>query len=346
MMACSGEYHGIWIYVSHSTEKIHKSTLELLAKGRELAGKLNVELSALLVGADVAQHADQLVYFGADKVYVAEDELLREYSTIPYAEAVTQLIQREKPEIVLFPADIDGRDLAPRVAARLETGLTADCTDLDIGEFTDKQSGTTYENILYQIRPAFGGDIIATIVNPDCRPQMATVRPGTFIPLYEDASRTGEVIPCDVQIQASDLVAEVVEVIQEEKESNLEGARVIVTGGRGVGGAEGFKLLKELADLLGGEVGASRGAVEAGWISYAHQVGQSGQTVAPDLYIACGVSGAIQHLVGIKNARKIIAINKDPNAQIFNAADYCICGDLFDVLPQLIAKVKSARENS
>lgn len=338
-----GEYHGIWIYASHSSEKIHKSTLELLSKGRELASKLNVGISVILAGANVAQFADMLVHYGADKVYVAENESLREYSTIPYANVVTQLIRQEKPEIVLFPADIDGRDLAPRVAARLETGLTADCTDLDIGDFTDNKSGTTYENILYQIRPAFGGDIIATIVNPEWRPQMATVRPGTFLPLEEDTTRQGDVIFCEVDVPDSDIAAEIMEVIREEKESHLENAKIIVSGGRGIGSAEGFKLIGELASLLGGEVGASRGAVDAGWITYAHQVGQSGQTVAPDLYIACGISGAIQHLVGIKNAKKIIAINKDPNAQIFNAADYCICGDLFEVLPSLIARIKSMR---
>lgn len=335
------EYEGIWVFASHQPEKINKSTLELIAKGRELAGKLGVDLSVVLAGCEVSQFADMLVKYGADKVYLVEHEKLREYSTIPYADVVTQLIRQEKPEIVIFPADTIGRDLAPRVAARLETGLTADCTDLDIGDFEDKQSGKTYENVLYQIRPAFGGDIIATIVNPEQRPQMATVRPGTFEPLAEDATREGQIVSCDIEPAESDLTAEILEVIREEKESGLENAKIIVGGGRGVGGSEGFNLIKELADILGGEVGATRGAVDAGWISYNHQVGQSGQTVRPDLYIACGISGAIQHLVGIKNSKKIIAINKDPNAQIFSAADYGIVGDIFEILPQLIAKIKS-----
>jgi len=337
------EYKGIWVYASHQDNKINKSTLELLAKGRQLADKIEVDLSAVLLGYEVESLVHELISHGADKVYLAEHEKLKTYSTIPYAKVLTELIREEKPEIVLFAADTTGRDLAPRVATRLETGLTADCTDLDMGDYQDKMSGKRYERVLYQIRPAFGGDIMATIVNPERRPQMATVRRGIFEPLKRDSEREGKVIRWEVKLEENDSVVEVLEVIRKEKETSLEDAKIIVSGGRGVGGPEGFKLIKELADLLGAQVGASRAAVDAGWISYSHQVGLTGQTVKPDIYIACGISGAIQHLVGMKNSKKIIAINKDPKAPIFNVADYGIVGDLFEIIPKLMEKLKDYR---
>lgn len=335
------EYRGVWVYATHRDRKIAKSTLELLAKGRQLADKIHVDLSAVLLGYHIEPLAHELIGYGADKVYLAEHEKLEVYSTLPYAKVVSELIRREKPEIVLFAADTTGRDLAPRIAAKLETGLTADCTDLDIGDYEDKISGKRYEKVLNQIRPAFGGDIMATIVNPERRPQMATVRQGIFEPLERDAERKGQIIRCEVELEESDLVVEVLETVKKERETNLENAKVIVSGGRGVGGPEGFKLIKELAAVLGAEVGASRAAVDAGWISYSHQVGLTGQTVKPDVYIACGISGSIQHLVGMKNSKKIIAINKDPKAPIFEVADYGIVGDLFEVIPKLIEKLKT-----
>jgi len=334
------EYRGIWVYSCHQDGRIARSTLELLAKGRQLADKIQVDLSALLLGCGVEPLARELISYGADKVYLAEHERLKTYSTLPYARVIAELIKRERPEIVLFTADTTGRDLAPRIAARLETGLTADCTDLDIGDFEDKTSGKRYERVLYQIRPAFGGDVMATIVNPERRPQMATVRRGIFEPLEKDTTREGQIIRCGVELDESDLLVEVLETARKERETSLENARIIVSGGRGVGGPEGFKLIRELAEVLGAEVGASRAAVDAGWISYSHQVGLTGQTVKPDVYIACGISGAIQHLVGMKNSKKIIAINKDPKAPIFDVADYGIVGDLFEVIPKLIEKLK------
>lgn len=335
------EYSSIWVIAEHQDRKINRPTLELLGKARGLADKVKVDLSAVLVGYEVKPLACELISYGADKVYLVEHEKLKNYTTIPYAKVLTDLIKKEKPEIVLFVADTTGRDLAPRIAARLETGLTADCIDLDIGDFEDKVNGRKYENILYQIRPAFGGDIMATIVNPEHRPQMATVRPGTFEALERDPTRRGEIIPYKVELEDSDFITEVLEVVRKEREINLDEAKIIVSGGRGVGGAEGFNLIKELAELLGAEVGASRAAVDAGWIPYSHQVGLTGQTVKPNIYIACGISGAIQHLVGMKNSKKIIAINKDPKAPIFDVVDYGIVGDLFEIIPKLIEKLKN-----
>lgn len=336
-----GEYRGVWIYANHQDRKVKRSTLELLAKGRRLADEIEIDLSALLLGFEVESLAPELIERGADKVYLVENEKLRTYSTLPYAHVLTELIRKEKPEILLFAADTTGRDLAPRIATRLETGLTADCTDLEIGNWRDKKNGKEYERILYQIRPAFGGDVMATIVNPDRRPQMATVRRGIFEPLEKNTSRRGEIIPEEIKLGESCLFVDILDIIRKDDEMSLENARIIVSGGRGVAGPMGFKLIKELADLLGAEVGASRAAVDAGWISYGHQVGLTGQTVKPDIYIACGISGAIQHLIGMKNSKKIIAINKDANSPIFKAADYCIVGDLFEIIPKLIEKLKT-----
>ena len=335
------EYSGIMVCAEHQDGKIDKSTLELLGKGQELADKIKTDLSAALMGCEVGQLAPELTSYGADKVYVIEHEKLKDYTTVPYAKALANLIEKEKPEIVLYTADTTGRDLAPRVAAKLETGLTADCTDLDIGDFEDKIAGKKYVNVLYQIRPALGGDVMATIVNPERRPQMATVRPGTFEALEKNQSKTGEIIHFKTELEDDDQATEVLEIIRKEKEVILEDAKIIVGGGRGVGSAEGFKIIRELAEVLDGEVGATRAAVDAGWIPYNNQVGLTGQTVKPDIYIACGISGAIQHLVGIKNSKKIIAINKDPKAPIFEVADYGIVGNLHEVVPKLIEKIKN-----
>jgi electron transfer flavoprotein alpha subunit len=335
------EHNGIWIFSEYHDDKIKKSTLELLGKGRELADKVKEELSAVLFGFGVKKIAEELLSYGVDKVYLAEHEKLKHYLTLPYTHILSEIIKKEKPEIVLFSADTIGRDLAPRIAARLKTGLTADCTDLDMGEYEDKVFGRRYENVLYQIRPAFGGDVIATIVTPEHYPQLATVRPGMFTKALKlkRLRKKGRIIHWGVKLKNNPSV-EILEIIGKEREVNLEDAKIIVAGGRGVNGIEGFKLIKELANLLRGEVGATRGAVEAGWISQDHQIGLSGESVNPDIYIACGISGAIQHLVGIKNSKKIIAINKDPNAPIFDIADYGIIADIFEVIPKLIENIK------
>jgi electron transfer flavoprotein alpha subunit len=339
-------HDGIWVCACLRDGKINKSSLELVGKARELANKIKTGVAVALMGYRVAHLASELISYGAEKVYVIEHEKLKDYTTIAYTKALSDLIEKEKPEIVLYTADTTGRDLAPRVAARLETGLTADCTDLDIGEFEDTVARKTYVNVLYQIRPALGGDVMATIVNPEGRPQMATVRPGTFEALERNPNRIGEILSCKPELELEDQTTEVLEIVRKEKEVMLEDAKIIVSGGRGVGSAKGFKMIRELAENLGGEVGATRAAVDAGWIPYNNQVGLSGQTVKPDIYIACGISGAIQHLVGIKNSKKIIAINKDPKAPIFEVADYGIVGNLHEVIPKLVEKIKNHNESS
>jgi len=332
--------NGVWVYVECEEGRVKSSSLELLGLGRVIADRMGAELSAVLIGWGVRGLARELIAYGADKVYVAEHEALKYYTTLPYAKVLTDLILRESPEVVLFAANTTGRDLAPRVAARLKTGLTADCIALDVGDYKDALSGKYYEKILYQMRPAFGGDVIATIVVPERRPQMATVRPGSFEIPAKDPRREGEVITFEVKFEGSELVAEVVKLVKEREEVNLRDAKIIVSGGGGVGGPEGFNLLRGLAELLGAQIGASRAAVDAGWISYGHQIGLTGQIVKPEIYIACGISGAIQHVVGIKASKTIIAINSDPNAPIFEYADYGIVGDLFQVIPALIEKLK------
>lgn len=342
-MVTSLEHRGVWVYAEHRKGEITRPTLELLGVGRRLADKLGTPLSAVLIGHRVGGLARVLAEHGADKVYFAEDEALKHYNTLLHSKVLADLIAEEKPEIVLFAATTTGRDLAPRIAAKLETGLTADCTDLDIGDYTDPSTGKTYKNILYQIRPAFGGDVMATIVTPERRPQMATVRPGVFKAPKPAPNREAEIVKVKVEFGCEKDVLEVVEVVLDESEVPLEDARIIVSGGRGIGGPEGFQLIEELARLLGGQVGASRAAVDAGWISRAHQIGLTGKTVKPDIYIACGISGALQHIIGIKNAKTIIAINKDPEAPIFKYADYGIVGDLFQIIPVLIRKISEKK---
>ncbi|NHV98970.1 MAG: electron transfer flavoprotein subunit alpha/FixB family protein [Thaumarchaeota archaeon] len=332
-------YSGVWVYAEHRNGVISKNTLEILGKGRELADKLCVELSAVLFGCNVSSSANVLTIYGADKVYVTDDEKLRNYKTRTYARLMTELILKHKPEIVLFTASTTGRDLAPRVAARLRTGLTANCIDLDIGDFEDKETGRRYEKILYQIVPAFGGNVVATIVTPFNRPQMATVRPGVFPP-PEKIFRKGEIVLFKPEAIDVDEEVEVLEVNRSQEESSLENAKIVVGGGLGVGGPEGFKLLKELADSLGGCVGVTRPVTDAGWMPYDSMIGESGRTIRPDLYIACGISGALHHMIGVRGSRKIVAINNDPKAPIFEAADYIVIGDLFQIVPKLTEKVK------
>lgn len=329
-----GDSKGVMVFAEQRGGELKKVSIELLGRGRCLADDLGVELAAALLGHSVEGMADELIARGADKVYLIQDPRLENYNTSCYAKAMIELINAQRPEIVLYGATHIGRDLAPRIAKRLNTGLTADCTELTIDEET---------RLLLQTRPAFGGNIMATIMCPDHRPQMATVRPGIMKELEPDPSATGEVVDFDGKLDDSDVMTRIIEIIKERKQvANLEEAKFIVSGGRGVGGEEGFKTIRALADVLGAEVGGSRVAVEKGWIAKDHQVGQTGKTVRPMLYVACGISGSIQHRAGMQNSEFIVAINKDPGAQIFTVADIGIVGDLFEVIPVLIEELKAA----
>lgn len=325
------DYQGVWVFAEQRQGKIMNIALELLGEGRKLADKLCVELGAVLIGDNIEAKARELIQYGADVVYLIEDSQLKDYRTEAYCKAMETAIKAYKPEIVLIGATNIGRDLGPRVAGRIRTGLTADCTELAID---------LEQRLLLQTRPAFGGNIMATILCPNTRPQMATVRPGVMKKMISDTCKEGRVIKVKydsttkVRTQVKEIVREASRVV------NLEEAQVIVSGGRGVGGPEGFKLLEQVAAQLNGIVGASRGAVDSGWIPASHQVGQTGKTVHPKLYIACGISGAIQHVAGMQNSGVIIAINKNPNAPIMKLADYAIAGDLFQVLPVVMEELK------
>ena len=329
-------YDGVWVFAEQEDGKLSDVGLELLTKGRELAGVLNTKLSAVLLGHGVKDLAKTLIAHGADEVLVAEDERLADYLAAPYTRVITDAVRAKKPAIMIFGASTIGRDVAPRVASTLLCGLTADCTDLKIGEFTDNIEKKTYKNLLYQIRPAFGGNIIATIVNPTGWPQMATVREGVMKMGKPDPSRKGTVKKLDVVLDLTDLVARVIKKERVQKSVDLKGAQIIVSGGAGIGSRENFKLVWDLARALGAAVGASRAAVDGGYIEHDHQVGQTGTTVRPRLYIACGISGQIQHRAGMSEAGKIIAINSDPSAPIFKISHYGIVGDLNDIIPRFI----------
>jgi electron transfer flavoprotein alpha subunit len=314
-------------------------SLELVCKARELADKLGVQVSAALFGDNVAGEVPLLASLGVDRVYVVEDPRLKFYTPIPYSKLMIQTVSEKKPQIVLYGATTEGRDLAPRVASNLKVGLTADCTDLQIGDHIQKE--TEYKNILYQIRPAFGGNIIATIVCPEKKPQMATVREGVMRMAQPDASRKAETVKITANLGKDDFPSEIIDRVMEEKTVNLKGAQIIVSGGMGVGSKDNFALIRELAQTLGAEVGASRAAVDQGFIGKEHQVGQTGTTVRPKLYVACGISGAIQHRAGMDSSSRIIAINSDPEAPIFSIAHYGIVGDLNDVIPKMIKAYKA-----
>lgn len=327
-------YQGVMVFAEQRCGDLKKVSLELLGKGKELADTLGVELSSALIGHDVEGLAPTLIAHGADRVHLIDAPVLENYSTTAYAKAMVSLITKVKPEIVLYGATHIGRDLAPRIARRLGTGLTADCTELTID--LEKRA-------LMQTRPAFGGNLMATILCLNHRPQMATVRPGIMKMLDPDASRKGEIVPFEVDILPEDMKTKVLEIVRETKRvANLEDAQIIVSGGRGVGGGDGFKKIQMLADVLGGEVGGSRVAVEKGWISKDHQVGQTGKTVRPMLYIACGISGSIQHRAGMQNSGCIVAINKDPNAPIFSIADIGVVADLHTFIPKFVEELKRA----
>ncbi|MFP4057902.1 MAG: electron transfer flavoprotein subunit alpha/FixB family protein [Candidatus Brocadiia bacterium] len=331
---------GVFVFVEQDRGRLAEVSLELLSKGRELADALGQHLAAVLLGHDLADQPQDLIARGCDRVHVADHPDLGLYATLSYARVLGDVLEAARPAIVLFGASPLGRDLAPRVASRLRTGLTADCTDLRIADHTDPVRKTRYPRLLHQIRPAFGGNIIATIVTPDHRPQMATVREGVMRLPEPDPDRSGEVVAVDVRLGAEAQAVRVVEREKAERSVNLKGAKVIVAGGAGVGSAEGFELIRELAHTLGGEVGASRAAVDAGFIDRDHQVGQTGTTVRPKLYIAAGISGSVQHRAGMSESGKIMAINTDPQAPVFAFAHYGIVGDLFEVIPLLIDAYK------
>lgn len=330
------DYRGVWVFAEQREGELQKVSLELLGEGRKIADKLGVKLTALILGDNINHLADTLGRHGADEVIVAENELLKHYTTDGYTKVICDLANERKPGILFIGATFIGRDLGPRVAARLSTGLTADCTVLDV----DVEKAD-----LLATRPAFGGNLMATIACPDHRPQMATVRPGVFSKLA-DEDRNFTVEKVEVKLQDSDIRTKIVEIVKEAKDIvDISEANFIVSGGRGVGSKENFAILKELADALGGTVAGSRAAVENEWIERDYQVGQTGKTVRPTIYIACGISGAIQHVAGMQDSDLIIAINKDASAPIMKTADYAIVGDLLKVVPEMTAQVKAMKES-
>ncbi len=334
----SGE---VWVFAEQEHGKLSDVPLELLSKGRELAEKLGVPLGVVLPGKDVAHLTETLIAHGTDKVYLVEDDLLDHYQTTGYAKVLCELIEKYKPQIVLYGATPLGRDLAPTVASKMWCGLTADCTDLQIGDHVDPITKGEYKNLMYQIRPAFGGNIIATIVNYDRWPQMATVREGVMVLPDADTGRKGEVIRCEVSFDGVELPLNIIETHRRAKTVNLKAARIIVAGGAGVGSRENFRLIWDLGGVLGAAVAGSRAAVDLGFIDHDHQVGQTGTTVRPALYIACGISGAVQHRAGMQESAKILAINNDPEASIFSIAHYGIVADLNDAIPKMIKTIRS-----
>ena len=339
--------HGeVWVFAEQEEGKLSEIPFELLGKARELAAKLGVKVGAVLMGAGVEPLAKDLVAGGADVVHLVDDAKLGQFRNKAYRHALVELIKECEPQIVIFGATHMGRDLAPAVASALRCGLTADCTDLQIGDYEDKKTKETFTNVLHQIRPAFGGNIIATIVNARNWPQMATVREGVMKPLDAAARESRkaqkvEVVKHSAHLDGIEIPVEVVEIVRKASSVNLKGARVIVAGGAGVGSKENFALLHELASVLGGAVGGSRAAVDLGYCEHERQIGQTGVTVRPALFISCGISGAVQHLAGMQDSAKIIAINTDRDAPIFKVAHYGIVGDLNVVIPKLIKAIKN-----
>ncbi len=333
----------IFVYLEIEEGVVADVSLELLTKGRTLANQLGCKLEAIAIGYGLDKVAETVFPYGVDCLSVFEDERLKYYTSLPYTSIIVNYFKEEKPEIALMGATSVGRDLGPRVSSALFSGLTADCTMLEIGEYEDKKNKKTYNNLLYQIRPAFGGNIVATIVNPDCRPQMATVREGVMKKEVVDVNYKGEVKRLDVNkyVDATDFVVEVIERHIEKSKLNIKGAPIVVAGGYGMGSAENFKMLHELAAVLGGEVGASRAAVDAGFCEHERQIGQTGLTVRPHLFIACGISGQIQHIAGMQESSIIISVNTDPEAPINAIADYVITGSVEEVVPKLIKHYKA-----
>lgn len=334
--------NNLFVYCELEETGIADVSLELLTKGRSLANQLNCKLEAVVAGAGLKDIEKQLLPYGVDKLHVFDALGLCPYTSLPHTSVLVNLFKQEKPQICLMGATVIGRDLGPRVSSALTSGLTADCTALEVGDHEDKKEGKTYKNLLYQIRPAFGGNIVATIVNPEHRPQMATVREGVMKKEILNMGYKGEVIRHDVAkfVAGTDYVVKVIERHLEKAKNNLKGSPIIIAGGYGVGSKDNFKLLYDLAKVLNAEVGASRAAVDAGYAEHELQIGQTGVTVRPKLYIACGISGQIQHIAGMQESSMIISINNDPNAPINAIADYVITGSVEEVLPKMIKYYK------
>ena len=337
------EYKGVFVFAQQVDGIVGGIAFELVGEGKKLANDLGVEVTAVLLGSDIKDQADRLGAYGADKVIVVDDPMLKDYRTEPYTHAMASVIKEFKPEIVLIGATAIGRDLGPRLAARIHTGLTADCTQLDIGDFplNPIPGKEQKHNQLLMTRPAFGGNTIATIACPDFRPQMATVRPGVMQKLPKDPSHKAEVIEFNPGFEENEMYVEIIEIVKAVSDvADIMDAKILVSGGRGVGSPENFAILHDLADAIGGTVSCSRAVVDAGWKPKDLQVGQTGKTVRPNLYIACGISGAIQHLAGMEESDIIVAINKDEYAPIFDVADYGVVGDLNKIVPLLTEKIK------
>lgn len=335
--------NNVFVYCEVEGTTVAEVSQELLTKGRKLANQQGVELHTIVAGTSIkGQVEDQILPYGVDKLFVFDAEGLFPYTSAPHTDILVNLFKEEKPQIALMGATVIGRDLGPRVSSSLTSGLTADCTELEIGDYDDKKSGKHYEGLLYQIRPAFGGNIVATIVNPDHRPQMATVRSGVMQKSIYEGECKKEVVYPEVSkyVPAEDFVVKVLDHHVEAAKHNLKGSAIVVAGGYGVGSKEGFDQLFELAHLLHGEVGASRAAVDAGWVDHDRQIGQTGVTVHPKVYIACGISGQIQHIAGMQDSGIIISVNNDPDAPINKIADYVINGNVEDVVPKLIKYYK------
>ena len=334
--------NSVFVYCEIEEGTVADVSLELLTKGRALATKLGVKLEAIVLGEGLKDVEKQVFPYGVDVLWVGDDARLAPYTTLPHTKMLVRLFDAEKPQVALMGATSVGRDLGPRVSSALHSGLTADCTSLEIGEYTDAKSGKKYENLLYQIRPAFGGNIVATIVNPEHRPQMATVREGVMKKAILSADYKGEIIKHDVKkyVADTDYVVKVIERHVEKAKNNLKGSPIIIAGGYGVGSKENFNLLFDLAKVLNAEVGASRAAVDAGFVDHDRQIGQTGVTVRPKLYIACGISGQIQHIAGMQESGIIISINNDPSAPINTIADYVINGTIEEVVPKMIKYYK------
>ena len=336
------DQNNLIVYCEYDEGKVADVSLELLTKGRELATKLGVKLEAVVIGDKLDGIEKTLYPYGVDTVYKVEDKRLYPYTSNPHAAVLINLFREIKPQVCLMGATCIGRDLGPRVSSCLHSGLTADCTALEIGNHTDPKTGKAYSDLLFQIRPAFGGNIVATIVNPECRPQMATVREGVMKKQIHDAHHRGNVVKLDAKkyVKDEDFVVEIIDRAIEKSKINIKNSPIIVAGGYGMGSKENFDMLHELARTLNGEVGASRAAVDAGFTEHARQIGQTGVTVHPKLYIACGISGQIQHIAGMQDSSIIISINNDPNAPINAIADYVITGDVETVIPKLIKYYK------
>jgi len=330
----------VWVFAEQHAGQLEDTPLELMERARTLADTLGVQVGAVLLGHNIDGLAQNLIQVGADKVYLVDEEGLKDYQTTSYTKVLCHLIEKHKPQIVLYGATVTGRDLAPRIASAMKAGLTADCTDLRIGEHKVNKTGEVHKNLLLQIRPAFGGNIIATIINFDRWPQMATVREGVMVMPQADATRVGEVVHEKADLTPEDLPLEILEELKTERKVNLKAANIIVAGGAGVGSRDNYKNIWDLANCLGGAVGATRAAIDLGYIDHDHQIGQTGTTVRPRLYIAAGISGAIQHQAGMDESQKIIAINNDPDAPIFGYAHYKIVGDLNTVIPIMVKAIR------